>query len=415
MTSLKSPFSSDGPGETARLNNALNLAGVGCWELDLFSQQFWMNEQCKRSFSLAENDTVSVDEVLNLVCPDDRENVRKSIMGATTAGSEGSLDIEVRVGSDEKPYRWVNWKGQAGFGSDGKAECFSGIIVNINGKVPFEKDEKDRIAYLESTNYELENLNVEYTAINEELVHSNELLQRSNENLQQFAYVASHDLQEPLRKIISFGDLLKTRFGQELGDGSEYLDRMQVAARRMSILINDLLVFSRVNEGQIQHKSVDLNTIVSDVITDLEVSIKQSCAVVKVSELPAVKGDPRQLNQLFQNLIGNALKFRKVGVCPEIRVDWTIIKTSNLPPNVHPKIGARAYDQVSVSDNGIGFDPKNGKKIFQVFQRLHSKSEYEGTGIGLAICEKVVANHGAAIFAESEIGIGSRFSVYFPI
>ncbi|GAB4007305.1 hypothetical protein GCM10028808_10810 [Spirosoma migulaei] len=256
--------------------------------------------------------------------------------------------------------------------------------------------------------------NEQLARANTALQVSNQALNRSNSNLQQFAYIASHDLQEPLRKIQSFGDLLKSQFAAQLGEGVNHLERMQVAAGRMSTLIKDLLSFSRISTQQNTTALVSLTGVVNMVLTDLELRIQETGAVVKVDPLPTIQGDKSQLEQLFQNLLSNALKFRRADVIPQIQVSSQTIAASEIPDSIKPTHQADTYYQINVSDNGIGFDQKYVDRIFQVFQRLHSKSEFAGTGIGLAICEKVAANHGGAITAHSEPSKGTTFQVYFP-
>lgn len=256
--------------------------------------------------------------------------------------------------------------------------------------------------------------NEQLAKANTALQISNQALNRSNSNLQQFAYIASHDLQEPLRKIQSFGDLLKSQYAPQLGDGANHLERMQVAAGRMSTLIKDLLSFSRISTQQNTTAPVSLTGVVNMVLMDLELRIQETSAVVTVDPLPNIQGDKSQLEQLFQNLLSNALKFRRADAIPQIRVSSTTVAASEIPDSIKPTQQADAYYRIDVSDNGIGFDQKYVDRIFQVFQRLHSKSEFAGTGIGLAICEKVAANHGGTITASSEPNQGTTFQVYFP-
>lgn len=257
-------------------------------------------------------------------------------------------------------------------------------------------------------------------AINEELVESTSQLIRSNENLQQFAYIASHDLQEPLRKIQSFGDLLRRGYADQLGEGVDYLIRMQSAAGRMSTLIKDLLTFSRIATELETHSAVSLGQLVQLVLTDLELTIAETGALVNVGDLPTVVGDAAQLNQLFTNLLSNALKFRRVDdggvpVTPRIEISSRSVRARELPETVKPSRAVDWYYQIDVADNGVGFDEKYVDRIFQVFQRLHGKSEFAGTGIGLAICEKVAVNHGGAITATSQPGQGATFRVFLPM
>ncbi|ADB38222.1 PAS domain-containing sensor histidine kinase [Spirosoma linguale] len=239
-------------------------------------------------------------------------------------------------------------------------------------------------------------------------------LQRSNENLQQFAYVASHDLQEPLRKIQQFGDLLKSQYAQTSGEALVYLERMQSAAARMSVLIKALLNFSQIANQQDTRIPVSLAQVVRDVLSDIDLLRTETQARIEVAPLPVVEGDARQLGQLFQNLLGNALKFRRRDTPPVIQVKSERVIRHELPAGVKPARQVEAYYQIEVIDNGIGFEEQYVDRIFQIFQRLHGKSAYAGTGIGLAICEKVVANHGGAITATSQPGQGATFTIYLP-
>jgi len=258
--------------------------------------------------------------------------------------------------------------------------------------------------------------NLELVALNSELSQANERLVRSNTNLQQFAYIASHDLQEPLRKIQSFGSLLSEQYADVLdGHGLDMLKRMTSAGKRMSTLIRDLLSYSRISTQREANVSVSLTTVIDDVLTNLELSVIEEGAQVIVEPMPIVLGDALQLNQLFQNLISNALKFHKLGVPPVIQIKAAWVAAEHLPPGTQPPGKAIAYHRIDVIDNGIGFEEKYVDRIFQVFQRLHGNSQYVGTGVGLAICEKVAINHGGAIVASSQPGNGATFSVYLPV
>jgi PAS domain S-box-containing protein len=236
-------------------------------------------------------------------------------------------------------------------------------------------------------------------------------LARSNAELQEFAYIASHDLQEPLRKIQAFGDRLQAQFSQKLGDrGKDYLERMHNAAERMQALINDLLSLSQVTTKAQPFVQVDLNLIVQEVLIDLELTIEQTSGQVEVGQLATIEADPLQIRQLLQNLIGNALKFHRPNIKPVVKVNSQIIK---LEQESVEKVVVRVC-QITIEDNGIGFDEKYLDRIFNVFQRLHSRSEYEGTGMGLAICRKVVERHGGSITATSKPGQGATFIVTLP-
>lgn len=242
-------------------------------------------------------------------------------------------------------------------------------------------------------------------------------LERSNRELQDFASVASHDLQEPLRKIQAFGDRLKIKCGDRLSDeGRDYLERMQSAARRMQALINDLLVFSRVESKAQPCVPINLAEVAREVISDLEVHIEQTGGRVEVGALPTLEADPLQMRQLLQNLIGNALKFRRAGEPPVVRVHGVVLperRQRSLPSAGDSSAGQLC--QILVTDNGIGFDEKYLDRIFTVFQRLHGRDVYEGTGIGLAVCRKIAVRHGGDITARSAPGQGATFIVTLPL
>lgn len=331
-----------------------------------------------------------------VVHPDDLAQTVTTYRHALTTGEE--LVFENRYRRADGHYRWhLNWAMPLR-DEDGEIVQWIGTATDIHERKQLEA-----------------NLEQEVLTRTQQLQTSVLDLRRSNDNLQQFAYIASHDLQEPLRKIQSFGDLLKNQYADSLGEGVMYLERMQAAASRMSTLIRDLLAFSRISTQQDATAPVSLNEVIQGVLSDLDIRIQETGAAITVEPLPTVSGDVSQLGQLFQNLLSNALKFRQSGISPVVRVSFRRIRAGELPLSVRPTRAAAAYQRIDVSDNGIGFDEKYIDRIFQVFQRLHGKSEFSGTGIGLAICEKVAANHGGAITATSQPGQGATFSVYLPV
>lgn len=239
-------------------------------------------------------------------------------------------------------------------------------------------------------------------------------LQRSNEELQNFASVASHDLQEPLRKIEAFGDRLQRKCSSELSEEAALsLDRIRSSARRMRDLIEDLLTYSRVTSKAQPFEMCDLRSVVNEVISDLHVQIKETGGDVQVDDLPVLQADATQMRQLLQNLIGNALKFHRKDTAPMVAVSARVVSGSPQGRTASPRLGEMC--ELTVSDNGIGFEMKYADRIFGIFQRLHGRSEYEGTGIGLATCRKIAERHGGKISVASEPGKGTTFTVTLPM
>ncbi|AQG79732.1 PAS domain S-box protein [Spirosoma montaniterrae] len=387
----------------ANLRAAVELAELVTWRLNIkqgtvsYSPRFmdWLG------FS---TDTATLDEAFNPVPDDYRKSVARALEATWQPGSSGFYDNEHPV---------VNrLTGQMRI-----IHAQARLVYDANGNPAFLNGTAQDVTEQRRVQQELERQVAERTQQLQMLVLD---LERSNRNLQQFAYVASHDLQEPLRKIQSFGDLLKSQYAAQLGDGVDFLSRMQTASNRMSTLIKDLLTFSRISTQQEDATEVSLAEVANTTLSDLELTIQETGAVVEVGALPTILGDRSQLGQLFQNLISNALKFRRTTasgqpVTPVIRLEAEQVSANELPATVRPTRLATVYYRIDVADNGIGFDTKYLDRIFQVFQRLHGKSEFAGTGIGLAICEKVVANHGGAITATSQLGQGATFSIYLPV
>lgn len=234
----------------------------------------------------------------------------------------------------------------------------------------------------------------------DEAERANEKLQASNRDLEEFAYVASHDLQEPLRKIRAFGDRLDSKAADRLTEQeADYLTRIQNSAGRMQTLINDLLHFSRVKTAVARTQDIDMNKTVADVLADLEVAIEEAGGTVTVGELPTVSSDPSQTRQLMQNLIGNAIKFRKPDGPCAVAVNGRTLEDGSV--------------ELTIADNGIGFDEKYLDKIFKPFQRLHGRNEFAGSGIGLAVCRRIAERQGGSLNATSEPGVGSTFCITF--
>jgi PAS domain S-box-containing protein len=337
---------------------------------------------------LSEADSLG-DKWVTPLHEDDRERARRRWEHSVHSGEP--YEIEYRLRGDDGAYRWFLARGLPFRDEKGQVVRWFGTCTDIDDKKRAEEGLEQRVR--------------ERTA---ELAALNEALVRSNKNLEEFAYVASHDLQEPLRKIQSFGERLTTRCGSQLDDqGRECIDRMNSSASRMQRLINDLLMFSRVTTSTQPLGHVDLNKVAHDALSDLENRLHETGGQVHLGPLPTVRADVTQMRQLLQNLIGNALKFHRAGVPPEVHVmsrSLPALKESNCP-----------VCEIEVRDNGIGFDPAYADRIFQVFQRLHGRGQYEGTGVGLAICRKIVERHGGSISASGVPGQGATFTVTLPL
>jgi signal transduction histidine kinase len=256
-----------------------------------------------------------------------------------------------------------------------------------------------------------------------QLEQANRELKRSNENLESFAYVASHDLQEPLRKLSSFTDILHKQYaGQFDVDATDIIARINTSAVRMRLLVRDLLAYARIGSQKIPFEAVDLNTLFAELQNDeLWAVLYQSKAIVNVDSLITLVADPIQMRQLFQNLLTNAVKFCPKNTTPVVSVsgkevafaDIATLSVGSNAAQLFQSVEEKFYE-ISIQDNGIGFDERYLDRIFQVFQRLHGRNRYEGSGIGLAICQKIVEQHGGFISANSKPGIGSTFKVYLP-
>ena len=255
-----------------------------------------------------------------------------------------------------------------------------------------------------------ENIILEYQ---KDLENKNIELVQSNAELASFAYIASHDLQEPLRKIQTFASrIIEIDFNNLSQNGREHLKRMQNSAKRMQTLIDDLLTYSRTNTVEREFKSVDLGLLVEEVKGDLKEEIQQKNATIEADEMCKATVIPFQFRQLLYNLISNSLKFSSLQYHPQIKIQSQIVKGEKL--NEERLSKENKYCHISIMDNGIGFEQQYSEKIFELFQRLHGKAQYNGTGIGLAIVKKIVENHKGIITAKSDTNQGATFDIYIP-
>lgn len=295
-------------------------------------------------------------------------------------------------------YRWFLTRAVPVKNKEGKVYQWIGTNTDINDKIEIEQELEKRV--------------IDRTKA---LQEANQMLKRSNAELEQFAYVTSHDLQEPLRKIQVFNNIIIERHNEELGDNArKYIGKVSESAKRMNGLIKDLLDFSKLSQRAVLFENLDLNIIFQDVLKDLEILIQQKNANIHSTPLPIIQGVPLQINQLFFNLINNSLKFLRNNIPPVINISYEKLDASKKVS--YPLLPVdKEYFLFKFADNGIGFDQDYADKIFTIFQRLNNRSTYGGYGIGLAICQKVVTNHKGIIFAEGKEGEGALFTVILPV
>lgn len=406
----------------ASLQAAIELAQLGTWYIDAITGITTYSERLQSWLGL--EDALLRAEVSPRIHPKDQVKIRLAIQKALEKGSAGLFDeVYTITNAITGQNRIIRASGQTLFDAAGNPLSLSGtaqdVTIQQQLQLALENEVQIRIEELAAINDALRVTNDRLATTNDELTESTALLVRSNENLQKFAYVASHDLQEPLRKIQQFGDLLQRQYADSTGEQLDYLLRMQAAASRMSLLIKDLLNFSRIATQRDESKILSLSDVLHSALAVLELVIVETNAQIEVDPLPQMKGDHTQLSQLFQNLLSNALKFSRVDLSgrpsiPQIAIRYKLVDATDLPLSVKPGRFSTQYHYMAVADNGIGFDERYLDRIFQVFQRLHGKMAFTGTGIGLSIVEKVVINHGGAITASSQPGEGSTFHVYFP-
>ncbi|UII20040.1 CHASE3 domain-containing protein [Fulvivirga ligni] len=371
------------------LASAEGIANMGSWEWYLPKNTIKWSTGVYKIFERSEQKfTPTYASFLeNHVHPEDMQQVKTTIEEAK-ANNTG-YDITFRVILDHGKIKHLRVLATYELDELGKVETFYGAIQDITQQKSFEYN----------------------------LLIKNEELSKSNENLEQFAYVASHDLQEPLRKIRAFGDRLVSKYESVLEErGADYISRMQGAAARMQSLIDDLLKYSRVARNQEPFKQIDLNELIDDVQQDIEARITETNAKVEVDKLPTIDGDAVQLRQLFQNLISNAIKFTPPERTPLVEVSANIIGGGKVQKKYNFNTDStKQFAEIKIKDNGIGFDKKYSERIFNIFERLHGRNEFQGTGIGLAICQKVVQNHNGLIIADGEEGTGAIFTIVVPL
>lgn len=316
------------------------------------------------------------------------------LLNNKAADATTSVKTQARLRHNESgDYLWHQFSVTPFKNDGGELQYWIAYMADIHAQKVFEETLKDNIELKKAQSALEANKKMLESYITE--------LNRSNTELQQFAFVASHDLQEPVRKVLYYSDYLLQNYENLLDKkGYGYLANMQTSAQRMRNLIQDLLVFSQINREQIKFASVDLNKIAQEAMQDLEMAIEEKAAKLSFEQLPVIKGDERMMRQLFENLLSNSIKYSKPDVAPTIEVSCR---------------QDDRFFEIDFRDNGIGFDEKYVPQMFALFQRLHPKNVYEGTGLGLAICKKIAELHNGKISAKAEEGKGATFSVSLPI
>ena len=312
---------------------------------------------------------------------------KNDITGGTTV-----VKTQVRLASKKGEYLWHQLSLSPFYDEKNEPQYWIGYMADIQAQKVFEETLRD--------NFELKETQKQLKDNQQTLEKYIEELNRSNLELQQFAFVASHDLQEPVRKLLFYSDFLISQYSDTFkGNGTNYLISMQRSAQRMRILIKDLLVFSQIKKEETRFGPVNLNNIASDAIQDFEMAIEEKKAVYTIENLPTINADARMMVQLFENIISNSLKYSKQNESPQIRISC---------------LEKEGSVELKFEDNGIGFDEKYLSQMFTLFQRLHDRTTYEGTGLGLAICKKIVDIHEGKIWANSKDGKGASFYVSLP-
>jgi PAS domain S-box-containing protein len=385
----------------ASLRGAIELAELGTWSLDPETGIVTYSERMLQWFGF-DGEPEDINRVYTIIHPDDSSRIEKAVLKALDPESDGFYDEEYTVvNRNTGRERILHAQGKAFFDNTGKAYMISGTAQDITNQrkmqLALENEVKERTEALQRANAELGEIN--------------QRLLSTNEELEQYAYVASHDLQEPLRKISMFSNLLNDRDTE--GIHKTTIDKIVRSSDRMSLLIKDLLEFSRLLNQDTRFIKTNIQGIVNAIKSDFELLIEEKNAEINISPLPVIDAVPLQMNQLFYNLIGNALKFVAEGVTPKIVIKAERLTSAEASEHVSQP-AAVDYYRFSVSDNGIGIDDQYRKQIFEVFKRLHSRTEYSGSGIGLAICRRIAVNHHGSIYIESTVGKGTTFNIILP-
>lgn len=378
------------------LAGAIELAELATWKLDINTNIIFCSTRFSHWLGLPDH-SPHKDTVFHLIAETHRQKVIDSIGEITKPGSSGYYESEFPIINDiSGQIRIIRANAQVIYSKNGVPESLSGTAQDVTEERELQEElkfkVKERTAELHSANAELE--------IN-------------NQELQQFAYIASHDLQEPVRKITVFTEMLENCLEKDPAKARIYVKKITDSTKRMENLIKDVLGFSQLSNPSRNFEPVDLNDTVHDILNDFDLIIEQKNAVITIETLPVIEAIPLQMSQLFGNIISNALKYSKAAISPKIDIRGDIVSLSEKKEfALHKSID---YVKITITDNGIGFNQSYAEQIFNIFQRLHGKDEFAGTGIGLAMCRKIMQNHNGIISASSQEGIGTIFTVFIPV
>jgi PAS domain S-box-containing protein len=380
------------------LNTAQEIARIGHWEWDVASNKVVWSPGLYQVYGLAQGTQLSYETYLEQIHPDDRTFVSNNIQQAFVEKAFPDFTHRIITASGEE--KVIHSRGEVITDGNGEVIKMIGTGQDITEQQRIQQKTLERTRELETTNAEL----------------------------QKFAFVASHDLQEPLRKITTFASLLeKEAAGSQLESGKVYIDKIVQSATRMQRLIEDILQFSSLKAAKEDYKRTDLNAVIAQVLSDMEDKLLAGATAISTDQLPVIEAIPSQMEQLFLNLLSNAIKFRRENAPSRVAIRSKLLKAADLTsyhwidkanvsqPGYSYNWTREQFLEIRIIDNGIGFGEEHAEKIFEIFQRLHGSSIYQGTGIGLAICKKIVDNHHGMISAKGQPGEGATFTIILPV